>query len=44
VDGRTYVLFALVGGGGLPAGVRLPPGGVNPPAVSKSYVAFALPR
>ena len=27
-----------------PAGGRLAPGGVNPPAISKSYIAFALPE
>jgi quinoprotein glucose dehydrogenase len=43
VNGREYVLFALVGGPGFPAGVRMAPGGVNPPAGEKVYVAFALP-
>jgi quinoprotein glucose dehydrogenase len=44
VNGREYVLFPLVGGPGFPAGARMPPGGVNPPAGTKSYVALALPR
>lgn len=44
VNGREYVLFALVGGGGFPAGARMPPGGVNPPPGEKMYVAFALPK
>jgi quinoprotein glucose dehydrogenase len=44
VNGREYILFALVGGPGFPAGARMPPGGVNPPAGEKTYVAFALPK
>jgi quinoprotein glucose dehydrogenase len=44
VDGREYILFALVGGPGFPAGGRMAPGGVNSPAGEKSYVAFALPK
>ncbi len=44
VNGREYVLFSLVGGQGFPAGARMPPGGVNPPAGTKSYVALALPQ
>jgi quinoprotein glucose dehydrogenase len=43
VNGREYVLLAASGGNPFPAGGRLAPGGVNPPAVSKSYMAFALP-
>ncbi|MDE3199024.1 MAG: c-type cytochrome, partial [Acidobacteriota bacterium] len=43
VDGREYVLLAVAGGNPFPAGGRLAPGGVNPPAASKSYIAFALP-
>ena len=43
VNGRQFVLLAASGGNPFPAGGRLAPGGVNPPAVSKSYVAFALP-
>jgi len=44
VNGREYILFALVGGPGFPAGARMPEGGVNPPAGEKMYVAFALPK
>ena len=44
VGGRQYILFAIVGGNAFPAGGRLAPGGVNTPAGSKSYIAFALPR
>jgi len=43
VDGREYILLTVTGGNPFPAGGRLAPGGVNPPAVSKSYIAFALP-
>jgi quinoprotein glucose dehydrogenase len=43
VNGREYVLVAAAGGNPFPAGGRLAPGGVNPQAISKSYVAFALP-
>jgi quinoprotein glucose dehydrogenase len=43
VNGREYVLFSLIGGPGFPAGARMPPGGVSPPAGTKSYVALALP-
>lgn len=43
-SGREYVLFAVSGGHGFPEGGRLAPGGFNPPAVSKSYIAFALPQ
>jgi quinoprotein glucose dehydrogenase len=43
VNGREYILFALVGGPSFPAGARMAPGGVNPPAGEKVYVAFALP-
>ena len=43
VNGREYVLLAVAGGNPFPAGGRLAPGGVNPPAISKSYVAFSLP-
>jgi quinoprotein glucose dehydrogenase len=41
-NGKEYVLLAVSGGNPFPAGGRLAPGGVNPPATSKSYVAFAL--
>jgi len=44
VNGRQYVLFALVGGSRFAPGAQMPPGGVNPPARSKSYVAMALPQ
>jgi quinoprotein glucose dehydrogenase len=44
VSGKQYVLLAVSGGNPFPAGGRLAPGGVNPPAVSKSYIAFALPE
>jgi quinoprotein glucose dehydrogenase len=43
VDGREYVLLTVTGGNPFPVGGRLAPGGVNPPAISKSYIAFALP-
>jgi quinoprotein glucose dehydrogenase len=42
--GREYILLAVSGGNPFPAGGRLVAGGVNPPAVSKSYIAFALPE
>ena len=41
--GREYVLVAVSGGNPFPVGGRLAAGGVNPPATSKSYMAFALP-
>jgi quinoprotein glucose dehydrogenase len=44
VNGRQYVLLAVAGGNPFPVGGRLAPGGVNPPAISKSYIAFALPE
>jgi quinoprotein glucose dehydrogenase len=44
VNGRQYILFALIGGQGFPAGARMPPGGVSPPAGEKMFVAFALPK
>ena len=44
VNGREYILLAVSGGNPFPAGGRLAPGGVNPPAMSKSYIAFALPE
>jgi quinoprotein glucose dehydrogenase len=43
VNGREYVLIAVSGGNPFPAGGRLAPGGVHPPAISKSYIAFSLP-
>jgi quinoprotein glucose dehydrogenase len=42
-NGREYILVAVAGGNPFPAGGRLAPGGVNPPATSKRYIAFALP-
>lgn len=44
VNGREYILLAASGGNPFPAGARLAPGGVLPPATSKSYVAFSLPQ
>jgi quinoprotein glucose dehydrogenase len=44
VDGREYILFPLLGGPGFPAGAKVAPGGVNPPAGPKAYVAVALPN
>jgi quinoprotein glucose dehydrogenase len=44
VNGREYILFSLLGGPGFPAGARMAPGGVNPPAGEKMYVSFALPK
>jgi quinoprotein glucose dehydrogenase len=44
VNGREYILLAVSGGNGsFPEGTYMPPGGVIPPATSKSYIAFALP-
>ncbi len=43
VNGREYVLLTVCGGNPYPAGAYVPSGGVTPPAVSKSYIAFALP-
>jgi quinoprotein glucose dehydrogenase len=43
-NGREYVLLAVSGGNPFPAGGRMAPGGTNPPAISKSYIAFALPE
>ena len=43
VNGREYILLPVSGGNGYPAGAYVPPGGVTPPAVSKSYIAFTLP-
>jgi quinoprotein glucose dehydrogenase len=43
VNGREYILLAVAGGNAYPAEAYVPPGGVTPPAVSKSYIAFALP-
>jgi quinoprotein glucose dehydrogenase len=43
VNGKEYVLLAVSGGNPFPIGGRLVPGGVNPPASSKCYIAFSLP-
>ncbi len=43
VNGREYILLAVSGGNAYPAEAYVPPGGVTPPAISKSYIAFALP-
>jgi quinoprotein glucose dehydrogenase len=43
-NGREYILLAVSGGNPFPAGGRLAADGVNPPAISKSYIAFALPQ
>lgn len=43
VNGREYVLLAVTGGNPFPAGGRMAPGGTHPPALSRSYIAFALP-
>jgi quinoprotein glucose dehydrogenase len=44
VNGRQYVLVAVTGGNMFPAGAKMAPGGVHSTAVSKSYIAFALPE
>jgi len=44
VNGREFILLAVSGGNPFPAGGRMMPGGVHAPALSKSYVAFALPE
>jgi len=44
VNGREYVLLAVSGGNPFPAGGHMAPGGTHSPAISKSYVAFALPE
>ena len=43
VNGREFVLFAVSGGNPYPAGAYIPAGGTTPPAISKGYIAFALP-
>jgi quinoprotein glucose dehydrogenase len=44
VNGRQYILLSVCGGASpYPEGAYLPPGGVQPPQTSKSYMAFALP-
>lgn len=43
-NGREYILLAVSGGATpYPEGAYMPPGGVASPAVSKGYMAFALP-
>ena len=44
VNGKQHVLLTVAGGNPFPAGGRLAPGGVRSPAISKSYIAFALPE
>jgi quinoprotein glucose dehydrogenase len=44
VNGREYVLLAAAGGNGFPVGGRMAPGGTHSAAISKNYVAFALPE
>lgn len=44
VNGREFVLLTVCGGNPFPVGGRMVPGGVTPPAISKSYIAFALPE
>jgi quinoprotein glucose dehydrogenase len=44
VNGREYILLAVCGGSSpYPEGAYMPPGGVIPPTISKSYIAVALP-
>jgi len=43
-NGRQYLLITVCGGNPFPAGAYIPRGGTTPPAISKSYVAFALPE
>ena len=43
VNGREFILFAVSGGNPFPAGAYMPPGGTSPPAISKSWIALALP-
>jgi quinoprotein glucose dehydrogenase len=42
--GREYIFFALTAGPVFSQGLRMAPGGVNPPTGTKSYVAFALTK
>jgi quinoprotein glucose dehydrogenase len=43
-NGREYVLLAVSGGATIyPEGAYMPQGGTHPAAVSKGYIAFALP-
>jgi quinoprotein glucose dehydrogenase len=43
VSGREYILLPVSGGNPFPADAAVPAGGVSPLAISKSYIAFALP-
>jgi len=44
-NGREFILLAVSGGATVyPEGAYMPPGGVLPRAVSKGYIAFALPE
>ena len=44
VNGREYILLAVCGGAyPMAEGSYIPAGGVMPPAISKGYIAFALP-
>jgi len=42
-NGKEFVLVTATGGNPFPAGGRMAPGGTHSPAISKSYIAFALP-
>jgi quinoprotein glucose dehydrogenase len=43
-NGREFILLPVSGGATVyPEGAYMPPGGVMPPAISKGYIAFALP-
>ena len=44
VNGREFILVAVTGGNPYPAGAYIPPEGTTPPAISKSWIAFALPE
>jgi quinoprotein glucose dehydrogenase len=41
-NGKEYLLVTVCGGNAFPAGGRMAAGGTHPPAISKSYIAFAL--
>jgi quinoprotein glucose dehydrogenase len=44
VNGKEYILLAVTGAANpYPEGAYMPPGGHSPAAVSKSYIALALP-
>jgi signal transduction histidine kinase len=44
VTEMPYTQLQALIGPGFPAGARMAPGGVNPPAGEKMFVAFALPK